>query len=81
MQYTIRKVPEAVDRALRKRAREANKSLNDTALEALTLGVGIDGGGEIRYHDLDKLAGTWVEDPAFDRAVEEMDRIDPGMWG
>ena len=79
MQYTIRKVPEAVDRALRKRAREANKSLNDTALEALTLGVGIDG-GEIRYHDLDELAGTWVEDAKFDRAVEEMDRIDPGMW-
>lgn len=30
----------------------------------------------VRHHDLDDLAGTWVDDPAFDQAIEAMDRID-----
>lgn len=32
------------------------------------------------YHDLDKFAGTWIDDPEFDRAMEEFDRIDEELW-
>jgi len=30
----------------------------------------------VRRHDLDDLAGTWVQDDAFDQAVAAMDRAD-----
>ena len=79
IQYTLRKVPPQVDRTLRQRAREERRSLNDVALEALERGLGLTG-KPVRYHDLDDLAGTWVKDAEFDRAVEEMDQIDPELW-
>ena len=78
-QYTIRQVPPQVDRALRQRAREERRSLNAVALEALERGLGL-AEVPVRYHDLDDLAGTWVPDPEFDRAVEEMDQVDPELW-
>jgi plasmid stability protein len=78
-QYTIRAVPEDVDRALRQRARRQNRSLNHVALEALRRGVGLDSGERV-YNDLDHLIGTWVEDPEFDRAIKEQDRVDPDPW-
>jgi hypothetical protein len=34
----------------------------------------------LRHHDLDDLAGTWVHDAAFDKALRDMDRIDPELW-
>jgi len=43
MQYTIRKVPNSLDVALRRRAREQGKSLNDVAIEALARGAGVSG--------------------------------------
>ncbi|MBI4716538.1 MAG: Arc family DNA-binding protein [Planctomycetes bacterium] len=77
-QYTIRRVPEAVDRALRKRAREQGRSLNEVALAALAQAVAP--GQPKVYTDLDGLIGTWVEDPEFDRAVAEQDQIDEDAW-
>ena len=32
------------------------------------------------YHDLDELAGTWKEDPDFDKAIRIQDQVDPGLW-
>ena len=55
-QYTIRKIPPAVDLALRKQARANGKSLNDTALEALCRAAGVD--APVRFHDLDHMIGT-----------------------
>ena len=77
-QYTIRNVPAAVDRALRKLAQANGKSLNETALEALGRATGVD--APIRHHDLDHLIGKWVEDPEFDRAIAEQDVIDEELW-
>ncbi len=78
-QYTIRNVPESIDRTLREEARRRGKSLNEVALEVLRRGLGL-GGDAPSYHDLDDLAGSWVADPEFDRALEEQDRIDPDLW-
>ena len=78
-QYTIRKVSARLDRELRRRAGEEHKSLNEIALWALERGLGLSD-QEVRHHDLDDLAGTWVEDPAFDRAIEAMDQVDPDLW-
>lgn len=33
--------------------------------------------GALRHHDLDPLAGTWVTDPASDKAVEVFNAINP----
>jgi hypothetical protein len=80
MQYTIRNIPGYLDDALRHSAREQGKSLNEVAVEALARGTGL-GEHRPRRRDLSDLMGTWVEDPAFDRAIADQDAIDEEMWG
>jgi hypothetical protein len=79
IQYTIRGLPRSVDDALRRRARREGKSLNATAVETLAEGLGLNG-EPLRHHDLDFLHGSWVEDPEFDAAIEQQDRVDVGLW-
>jgi plasmid stability protein len=79
MQYTIRNIPENLDDALRREARERGKSLNEVVIEALARGAGVSGERR-RQRDLSDIAGTWREDPAFDRAVADQDTIDEEMW-
>lgn len=78
-QYTIRRVPSRIDQELRRKAREEQRSLNEMALRALERGLGL-AEEQPRYHDMDDLAGTWVDDPEFDRAIEAMDQVDPELW-
>ncbi len=79
MQYTIRKVPNLVDAALRRRAREQGRSLNEVAVEALARGAGVDG-ERCRQRDLKDIAGTWRKDRAFERALAAQDTVDEEMW-
>ena len=79
MQYTIRNVPDALDEALRRVARERGKSLNEVAIEALARGAGVTG-ERGRRRDLADVAGTWRKDPAFDSALDAQDTIDEEMW-
>jgi hypothetical protein len=79
MQYTIRNVPHTLDQALRRAARERGKSLNEVAIEALARGAGvIEERG--RQRDVNDIAGTWREDPAFDSALDAQDTTDEEMW-
>ncbi len=78
-QYTIRDIPTRVDEALKRRARQEGKSLNQVTVDALTRAVGL-GEEPTLHHDLDYLAGTWVEDPEFESVIRDQDRIDPGLW-
>ena len=79
IQYTLRKVPLRIDQALRQRAKAEQKSLNEVTLQVIERGLGL-AAETMRHNDLDDLAGTWVDDPEFDRAVEEMDQVDPELW-
>jgi hypothetical protein len=79
VQYTIRQVPATVDRSLRRKSRQSGLSLNATALEALTKGLGL-AEERPRFHDLDPLAGTWHEDAAFDAAIAAQDQVDARLW-
>jgi len=79
IQYTLRKVPKQIDQALRQRAKEEQRSLNEVTIEVIERGLGIRG-NPIRHHDLDDLIGTWIDDPKFDQAIEEMDQIDSDLW-
>ncbi|MFO1470243.1 MAG: hypothetical protein U1F27_04270 [Turneriella sp.] len=75
MQYTIRQVPVAVDKALRANARKNNQSLNEVLLAALAGAA-----GETEQHDLDFLAGSWQSDSETEDALKEQRGIDREMW-
>lgn len=79
MQYTLRNVPRAVDRALRERARRERKSLNEVALAALQSALGVDADERPR-RDLSDIAGSWIKDKAVDAALAAQREIDPDMW-
>ena len=79
IQYTIRSVPPAIDRTLRSRASKSHESLNAVVIAALEKGLGL-AEEPPDFHDLDDLAGTWVHDPAFDKAMEAFSCIDKDLW-
>jgi hypothetical protein len=78
IQYTLRNVPVAVDDALRKQAVREGASLNAAALDALKAGAGVEEDG-VRFHDLDTLSGTWVNDEAFDAAQRPFNAIEDAL--
>lgn len=78
-QYTVRNIPESIDRELRELARRNGRSLNDQVLEAIRRGLGIVN-SETIYDDLDDLAGTWEPDGEFDRAIADQDTVDSDAW-
>ncbi|MCH9648270.1 MAG: hypothetical protein K0U98_08525 [Deltaproteobacteria bacterium] len=79
MQYTVRNIPKVVDQALRKWAAERDQSLNEPTTEALTQGLGL-GAEPVRHRDLSPLAGTWIEDEDFDKALAQQDQVDQDLW-
>jgi plasmid stability protein len=79
MQYTIRGIPEAVDSALRARARTTGTSLNEVAVDALTEGSGVAGSRRTR-RNLSDIAGTWKADKAVAAALADQDRVDEDLW-
>ena len=79
MQYTIRRIPRAVDNAIRERARATGKSLNEAVVDVLADGAGIKGAPRKR-RDLSDIAGSWKPDKAVDAALAEQNRIDADLW-
>ena len=79
MQYTIRNLPDTLDAALRAKAKAEHKSLNEVAIQAMARGMGFSKETP-RLRDLGDLAGTWVEDPAFDQAIADQRAIDNELW-
>jgi len=78
IQYTIRGVSTAVDRTARELARKKHCSLNTALLDVLSRSLG--SAKPEANHDLDDLAGTWVADPEFDRAMKVFESVDKDMW-
>jgi hypothetical protein len=78
-QYTIRNVPEAVDRALRRKAKELGLSFNRVALEALAAGAGEP---LLRRRDLSGVAGSLTAKDAalVEEEIRRQRRIDPDLW-
>lgn len=79
MQYTIRRIPPALDSALRQRARASGKSLNEAAVDTLAEGAGMAGKPRKR-RDLRDIAGTWKPDKAVDMALAAQDQVDADLW-
>jgi hypothetical protein len=72
-------VPNSLDAALRRLAREQGKSLNEVAIEALARGAGVSG-ERLPRRDLHDIAGTWQNERAFDRALAAQDTIERELW-
>lgn len=79
MQYTIRGVPEALDTALRQRARSARKSLNEAAIDALAEGAGL-AANHHKRRSLADIAGTWKPDKGIEAALAAQDEVDEDLW-
>jgi hypothetical protein len=79
MQYTIRNISAALDDRLRKRAAEERRSLNETVVRILTEALGLSITVAPR-RDVSKVAGTWKDDPVFDRALLDQDTVDADLW-
>jgi plasmid stability protein len=79
MQYTLRNIPKSLDAAIRQRARAENKSLNEVAIQALAKALRTTDMPE-QFRRLNDIAGTWREDPEFDAAIEEQQKIDKKLW-
>jgi hypothetical protein len=76
----VRNIPANADETLRRRAAELDLSLNEVLRQAILREAGLGPGAPKSYHDLDHLAGSWVEDPEFDAIRAEQDRIDEELW-
>jgi hypothetical protein len=78
-QYTIRNIPPAVDRVIRKRSQQSGKSFNQTVVEMLSLQTfgtvtpPVDNG-------FDWLYNRRTLDPSFDEAVKELSQVDEKIW-
>ncbi|MBN1270414.1 MAG: hypothetical protein JXB04_12555 [Kiritimatiellae bacterium] len=75
----IRRGPAPVAAALREKTLAVRTGLSEAALETLARGTGT-GDEDARGQDNDDLAGTWVKDRDFDRALRDMHNVDPEMW-
>jgi hypothetical protein len=76
----VRAIPEHVDRALRRKAAAERKSLNAVLRDALIREAGAAEPSGRVYGDLDTLAGTWVDDPGFEAAIQAQDQVDASLW-
>jgi hypothetical protein len=76
IQYTIRGVPQDVDRALRQKAARQRQSLNQVVLNELAAAAR----GRRRREDFSDLVGKWTPDPAFDEILASQRRIDLDKW-
>ena len=78
MQYTIRNIPPELDRAIKARAKQLGKSVNQVALELLAQASG----QPTRHRSLRRMPGAWSAKEAaeFDRFLEEHRGIDEEQW-
>lgn len=79
MQYTLRNVPPELDSALRTKAKEEEKSLNQATIDALLQAFGLKR-EPAKRRDLSFLVGSWDSDPEVEKALEDQRKIDPELW-
>jgi len=79
IQYTIRNVPPAVDRVIKKRSKQSGKSFNQTVVELLSLQTF----GTTKppsEEDFSWLFGAMSLDEKFDEAIQDQSRIEEDIW-
>lgn len=79
MQYTIRDIPDDVDKVLRAKAQAEGKSINRTVVSALRLGLCLDAPFQ-KKRDLGDVFGKGQPDAELDKALAECRQIDWEEW-
>lgn len=79
MQYTIRDIPEDVDKAIRDKAASEGKSMNQVAVDVLRRGLCLNAPFQ-KKRDLSDIFGKSEPDPEFDKAIAECRQIDWEDW-
>jgi plasmid stability protein len=76
---TVRNVPDDVSAALEREKRRRGTSLNQTVIDLLRLGLGVE---KSRSNGLARLAGTWseAEHRRFLDDIRIFEKIDPEWW-
>lgn len=79
IQYTIRNVPAPLDRVIKKRAKQSNKSFNQTVVDILAMQTF---GTTDVYEDagFDWLYNKKTLDNTFDEAINDISQIDKKIW-
>lgn len=79
IQYTIRNIPEPVDKVIRKRSKQSGKSFNQTVVDLLSLQTF--GTTEIAKDDnFDWLYDKNTIDDSFDGAIRDISKVDKELW-
>ena len=79
IRYSVRDVPEQLDREIRARAARERKSVNQVVIGALREAFS-NGAAPQKVRDLSWFIGKNPIPESFDREVEEMRKIDPEDW-
>ena len=78
---TIRNVDARLASALSRETKRRGTSLNQTVLDVLRRGLGLDS-PEPQRNGLEKLAGNWTDEEfkEFEASVAMFEHIDPELW-
>jgi len=79
MQYTLRNIPEQVDKALRDKARRERRSINQVAIDVMARALGIKE-GPAKQRDLADIAGSGKFDSAMREEHARQRQIDDDLW-
>jgi hypothetical protein len=84
-QITVRKIPDEVEKVIKKEANRKGLSLNKAFISLLERAAGAKGKEKKKrttYHDLDHLSGIWTKEEAkiFIRNLEFQRKIDEDLW-
>lgn len=80
---TLRGIDEKTSEALKEKARREGTGVNAVTLRLLRESLGLEKRKRnVRYSDLDHLAGTWSaeEEADFERNTAAFEKVDEDMW-
>ena len=84
-QFTLRSIPDEVEKTVRKEAERKGVSLNKAIIALLERSVGTkvpQKKKRVSYHDLDHLAGLWSREEAvpFDKTLKAQRKVEAELW-
>lgn len=77
MTLTLTNIPSDVESALRRRAQEEGRTLDEVVWRLLIEAANV---RPVASSDFGDIAGTWISDPDVEAALADQDRIDPALW-
>ena len=84
-QVTLRKIPDEVERMIKKEAEKKKLSLNKAFISILEKAAGVKGEKKKKktlYRNLDHLSGIWTkeETQTFNKKLQFQRKIDEDLW-